>query len=447
MQDLIISNAIVVSEDSQYKAHIAVKDGKISAVSSKPLDMECISQIDAQGLTIIPGGVDIHVHFNEPGRTCWEGWETGSRAAAAGGVTTVADMPLNSVPYVVNCEAYEQKKQAAADKSFVDYILWGGLTDNNLDEIPKLQKEGVYCFKAFMSGSGVEYSTAHDGILYEGLRLMRNGKNFLGVHAENDDIVSFLAERAQKEKRIDFKSYADSRPEISELEAIERSLFWAQQTGGSLHICHVATAAGIERISQAKTQGISVTAETCPHYLFFSEKDYDRYGAGLKCAPPIRDELNRQKLWCQLLEGKIDCVASDHSPCTNELKQGKDIWHVWGGINGIQSTLNVLLTAGCHEFGLTLSQLVKVFSANPARRMGIYGTKGVIQTGADADFVLLDPKEEWIMTEEDSFSKNKNSPYIGCKFTGRVRKTILRGNVIYDVEKTIDAAGYGKLLN
>lgn len=444
--DLIIRNAMVVTEEFQYEANIAVKDGKIIAISAEQFEMEAQKQIDAAGRAVIPGGIDMHVHFNEPGRTEWEGWETGSRAAAAGGVTTVVEMPLNCVPYVTDCEAYELKKECAARQSSVDYILWGGLVADNLDQVPLLREKGIYCFKAFMSNSGVKYATAHDGIIYEGLKMLNDGKAFLGVHAENDQMIDFYTERAKREGKTDIPSYVNSRPEISELEAIERCLFLAEKTGGNIHICHVATAAGIERIAQARKAGIHVTAETCPHYLFFTIDDFIKCGGVLKCAPPIRDDRNRRALWEQLIRGNIDCIASDHSPCSGELKEGKDIWSIWGGISGIQNMLNVLLTIGFHEYGMTLSQIVRVFSANPARRMSIYGTKGIIQVGADADLVILDINEEWTMKKENSLSKNKVSPYFGHQFKGKIKQTILRGRVIYEDTSDIDARGYGKLI-
>ena len=445
--DLLVRGGRLVNDDGVLNADVAIKDGRIVAVAAWDTLSPAKEEIDASGYLVFPGGVDPHVHFNEPGREIWEGWEHGSRAAAAGGLTTVFDMPLNSTPPLIKADAWPRKQEAASRLSYVDYGFWGGLVDDNIADLKALDDLGVVAYKAFLSESGVDFTRAHDGIVYEGLNFARDNKAIIGVHAENDSIASHLGQRMMAEGRTDRRAWVDSRPAFGELEAIKRLIFLAEVTGGHAHVVHVSIADGIKEIYQAKHRGVPVTSETCAHYLWFDDEDFVRIGPAAKCAPPLRDRENREALWERLLAGEIDCVTSDHSPSSPDLKvKGDDnIWEAWGGISGVQVTLPVLFTEGVHKRGMPLTLLVKMWTANAARIFGIYGQKGLIAPGADADLVIFDPEKEWVFKEEDIYSRHKLNAYLGSKFKGAVVSTMLRGRIIHG-EGARPEKGYGKLV-
>lgn len=432
--DSIIKNGVFVTPTRRISGDLGIKDGKISVISAEPLVNTGADIYDARGNIVLPGCVDMHVHVNDPGRTEWEDWRHATAAAAAGGITTIADMPLNSFPAVVNTDNLKLKESAADGNAYVDYVLWGGLTNENSNELPSMQKSGIVAFKAFMSASGIpDFSSAGNEALLSGLEKTAGTSSFIGVHAECDSIANYLASRLKAQGRTDPSAWAESRPVSCETEAISRFLALMSVSGGNGHICHVTTAEGVKLIHEAQKRGLPVTFETCASYLTFTEDDLADQGAILKCAPPLRTAQNREELWNLIKAGIIPIVTSDHSPCTSELKEkGKDnIWDAWGGISGIQTTLLTMLTEGCYKRGLTLEQLVTVCASNPAKRLGLEGRKGAITPGADADLVIIDPDIEWKLTERHLFTKNKLSPLIGSTMRGQVLRTFLRGQEIY----------------
>ncbi len=446
MYDLIIKNATVVNEDTAFVGDIGVLDGRISQMSSGMSAEDAKEVIDASGMTVIPGAIDMHVHFNDPGRTEWETWENGTKGAAAGGITTVVDMPLNSLPEVTNTEALKAKRERASANANVDYVLYGGVVDDNLAEIPAMVEQGLKCFKAFMSDSGVEYTVAHDGILFEAFRMLADTDCFISAHAENNAMLKFYKKRLVDAGRKDPMAWEEARPPIVEMEAINRFLFLAKMTGAKAHVCHISVGDGFDLVAQAKSTGVRATAETCAHYLYFSSEDVVREGPALKCAPPVRDAENRETLWRHLLSGDVDTVTSDHCPCTVDLKhlEANDIFQGWAGAGNIQATIPVLLTEGFHKRGMPLSRLVQLMCANPARILGVYGKKGVIRPGADADLVLIEPDREWTMTEADVRCDNKLNGYLGRTFIGYVNTTIVRGKTVLRNGETISANGWGQ---
>ncbi|WP_413378881.1 allantoinase [Alkalihalobacillus sp. 1P02AB] len=431
---LIIHSVTVVTDSSIFKADIAVEDGKIVELTEAGiLNAKAKTMINGEGLHLFPGVIDVHLHFNEPGRTAWEGFETGSASLAAGGVTTFFDMPLNSNPPTINRVEYDKKNELAKQKSLVDYRLWGGLVPNNLDDLQDLDEAGVIGFKAFMSASGTDdFVFSEDETLLKGMEKIAELDGILAVHAESNKMVNELSEKAIAEGRTSVKDYSEARPIDSELEAVERILRFAQQTGCRVHICHVSSRKVIKRILQAKRAGIDVTVETCPHYLYFSLDEFEQIGELAKCAPPLRPRDEVEELWQALKAGEIDLVSSDHSPSLPELKKGETIFDVWGGISGCQSTLNVLLTEGYHKRNLALTDMVRLLSVQPAKRFKLYPEKGTIQIGADADFVLVDLNEEFTLKTEDLQYRHSISPYVGERFKGKVKYTISQGGVVYD---------------
>lgn len=446
--DLYLKNAEVVTEKEIFHGGVVIVGEKITEVVRGDHDIEADTIIDLEGKYLLPGMIDGHVHLNEPGREVWEGYKTGSMAAAAGGVTTVLDMPLNSTPPTIHRDELTKKRAVAKDQAVVDYGQWGGFVDNNLDNLEALNEDGVIGFKAFASNSGVDFERLDDDMIYAGLSKMAKLGNMIGLHAENEFVTSYLAKEIQATGRIDRAGWYESRPPETELEAINRSCFWAKTTGGNLHIVHVSIPEGHCAIAQAKKEGAHVTSETCPHFLFFDQQDFERIGPAAKCAPPLRSREMVDELWQCVAEGLVDVIGSDHSPCTWDLKEnGMDnIWKAWGGISGLQSMLPALLTEGAHKRGLPLTSLVRMLSANPARLYGLDDQKGAIQEGLDADLVVVDLDREWTLTEDQLFYKNKHSAYVGYSFKGEVVQTLVRGKTVYQDGKIVADPGYGKLV-
>ncbi len=389
-------------------------------------------EIDANGLLVLPGVVDAHVHFNEPGRTDWEGWETGSRGAVAGGVTTVCDMPLNSTPPLVDATAFDAKLAAASAKSICDFAFWGGLIPQSVDKLDELAARGVMGFKAFMSHSGIEdFPKADLATLRAGMKRAAKLNLPVAVHAEFD--------RDLPRKGASAKDYLASRPVEMETDAIAAALEIAGETGCALHVVHVSSARGVELIAEAKKRGVNVTCETCTQYLIFTGDDMERLGAVAKCAPPMRDAKNLAALWAHVRAGRVDTIGSDHSPSPWNLKTDADFFKVWGGISGVQHLLPALLDAGLES--KLFSQLA---SENPARRFRLLG-KGRLEIGADADLALVDLRENFSVRAEDLFYRHRHSPYVGRRLRARVRRTILRGKTVF-LDGKITATGGGKLI-
>jgi len=446
--DLYLKNGRVVTETGEVYRGIAVQDGKIERLISDDTSIAAREEIDLRGRLVLPGLVDDHVHFNEPGREHWEGYTTGSKAAAAGGVTTFMEMPLNATPPTINAQNLRNKRTAVADKSVVDYALWGGLVDNNVADLADLHDGGVIGFKGFMSNSGVDFARINDDVLYAGLRQAKELGNLVAVHAENEWVTSLLGEELRAAGRTDRAAWYASRPPATELEAVQRAVYWAGVTGGRLHIVHVTIAAGMEGALAAKAAGVNVTVETCPHYLYFDESDFERLGPAAKCAPPLRSRDEVEALWECVLSGKVDTIASDHSPCPwADKAPGLDnIWKAWGGISGVQSMLPVLLTEGVCKRGLALPDLVRLTAGNPARIFGLYPTKGSLLPGSDADLVVVDLDAAWELAADDLFYKHKHSAYVGSRFQGRVERTLLRGQTVYADGQICVEPGYGQWL-
>lgn len=443
MSDLVIRGGQVVTGDSVDAVDIAIEDGQISAIGRELPGAP--QEIDACGLTIFPGLIDIHVHFNEPGRTEWEGAATGSRALAASGSTLFFDMPLNSSPCTVGPEEFDQKRAALEQSSITDFALWGGIVPGNCGQLSALAERGVVGFKAFMTESGLpEFPRSDDLTLYEGMREAARLGLPVAVHAENDELIKSLTTRALAAGRTGIRDYLESRPVLAEVEAIQRAALLAAETGAKLHIVHVSSGRGVAAAFEARARGVDIAIETCPHYLFFTEEDMERIGAAAKCAPPLRDKRDREKLWTALLRGVVNVVASDHSPAPPEMKRDSNFFRVWGGVSGGQSTLAVLLTAGHHERGLPLTRIADLTAGWPARRFRL-PNKGSIAVGNDADLALVDLSGSYRVDESNLFQRHKISPYVGSSFRGVVRQTLLRGKAIFADEK-IMGEGPGKFV-
>lgn len=441
--DCVVAGGLVVTPERVFRGHVGIRDGRIAALSPDPLRGE--ETIDARGRLVLPGAVDLHVHFNEPGRTHWEGWSHGSRAAAAGGVTTVVEMPLNAIPPTTTAAALADKVETAQAASVVDFAVWGGLITDNLEELPALAHGGVIGFKAFLCPTGTaEFTHVEDGILYEGLCRIRDLRSFLAVHAESHWITRHHTERLRSQGRRDRRAWAESRPPIAELEAMQRAVFLAGRAGCRLHVVHMSLPEGAELIQDAKDAGQAVTVETCPHYLTLTDDDLVRLGPVAKCAPPLRDPAAQERLWRDVLAGRIDCLTSDHSPCpTGDKTSGDDdIWQAWGGITGVQTLMPLMLTEGVHRRGMSLPQFTTLLAAAPAKIAGLWPRKGAIHIGADADLVLVDPEREWTVERSWLQSRHAHSPFLGWKMKGAIEHVMCRGRtVVHDGQVVAPAAG------
>jgi allantoinase len=438
--DVIIRGGVVVAGEDSRAADVGIQDGVIAAVAEH-LDAHAPQELDATGLYVLPGAIDVHVHCNEPGRTSWEGFATATSALAAGGATAFCDMPLNASPPTIDGEAFDRKLAAARASSVVDFALWGGLVPGNLDHLEELAERGVIGFKAFMAPSGLDdFPAADDLTLLEGMKICAQLGLPVAVHAENATITAGLAERAIAANATGAREYLASRPVISELEAIGRALALAGETGCALHVVHVSTGRGVALIAQARAQGVDVTSETCPHYLLLTEDDLERLGSLAKCAPPLRGRDDQQGLWTTLVNEQLDMVCSDHSPCPPELKDSPSFFAAWGGITGAQTTLALLLTEGHLKRNLPLEAVARLTAQRPADRFGLPG-KGRIEPGADADLALVRIGAERTLQGSELRYRHAISAWTGQTLQVRVVRTILRGGTVFDGREVADARG------
>lgn len=443
--DLIIRDGLVVTETTITRADVGIAGGKIVAVQPG-ITATARETIDAAGWHVFPGVIDAHVHFNEPGRTDWEGIETGSNAVAAGGGTMFFDMPLNAHPPTIDAASFRAKQTAAEQKSCVDFALWGGLVPQNLNKLEELAACGVIGFKAFMSNSGIDdFGYVDDLILHEGMKLAAYLELPVAVHAESELITSRLTNEALAANRTSIRDYLESRPILAELDAIQRAVDLAGETGCALHVVHVSSAAGVELITGARRAGLDVTCETCPHYLTLTDDDVEKLGAVAKCAPPLRSTAEQELLWRELLAENILTIGSDHSPSPPGMKQDANFLKVWGGISGAQHLLPLLLTSGHVERQLDLSMLLRLCSSNVARRFQLPATKGRIAEGCDADLALVNLDESFTVKAEELQYRHKQSPYVGRQLRGSVRRTLVRGQTVFQDGKIVAKPG-GRLV-
>ncbi len=399
-----------------------------------PLPPGCAVTELAADEVLLPGLVDSHVHVNEPGRTSWEGFTTATRAAAAGGITTIIDMPLNSIPPTTDRAALAAKRAAASDQVHVDTGFWGGAVPGNAADRPLLHEAGVFGFKCFLTDSGVpEFPPLDDAQLGEAAAQAAALGSLLIVHAE--DTASLAAARqAAVPGGTDYAGFLRSRPPAAETAAIGRVLDAARRTGARVHILHLSSADGADLVAAARRDGVTVTAETCPHYLALAAEDIPDGATQYKCCPPVRDKANADRLWEALASGAVDCVVSDHSPCPPEMKElaGGDFAAAWGGISSVQLTLPVVWTHAARR-GFGLADVAAWMSAGPARIAGLAGGrggKGAITPGGAADLVAFAPEEEFTVDPARLLHRHKLTPYAGRRLRGVVRRTWLAGAVI-----------------
>ncbi|ATF30217.1 allantoinase AllB [Staphylococcus simulans] len=438
--DLLIKNGRVILDEGEQEVEVAVKYGKIAAIGHDLGDAEKV--IDAKGQVVAPGMVDAHVHITEPGggyRDEWEGYETGLKGAAKGGVTTIVEMPLNQVPATTDRASIQEKFDAGKGKLSADVASYGGLVPYNLDGgIQELNEEGVVAYKAFLATCGDrsidgDFENVDDYSLYEGMKQIAKTGKILSVHAENADITDRLGEIAYKNGEKSLAAYVDSRPVFTEVEPIRKLILFAKETGCRLHIVHVACEEGVDEVIKAQQEGVDVTCETCTHYLYFYKEELDDIGPVVKCSPPIREESRLPGMWERVINGDINFVTSDHSPSTPDLKDTDNAFEAWGGIAGIQNNVDILFDEGVQKRDLSLKRFAEIIATEPAKRFGL-DNKGSIAVGKDADFVFIKPESSYTLQAEDLEYRNKLSPYVGRTINAQVAKTILRGEETYSLE-------------
>lgn len=437
MRQSIRSQHVVTPEGTR-PACVIFDEGKIVAV-------ETFDSGTPDDVWLLPGLVDTHVHVNEPGRTEWEGFDTASRAAAAGGITCLVDMPLNSVPTTVNTAALDRKRQYALGQTHVDYAFWGGLVPGNIADLPGLIEAGVRGFKAFLVDPGIpEFAEVGEHHLRSAMPVLAEAGLPLLVHCESPSHIqpAIAASRT-------YSDYLQSRAPAAEVQAIEMMIALAREYRCRVHVVHLSAAEALPPLRRARDEGVPVTVETCPHYLFFASEDIAEGATQFKCAPPIRDAANRELLWQALEDGVVDLVATDHSPCPPELKCSAtgDFFSAWGGVASLSLALPAIWTtmwrrhsclpcrdssrqSFCEKSGL--EQIARWMSAAPAQLAGLDGKKGRIAPGYDADFVVFDPHATWQVQSQELYFRHPVSPYLGKHLKGRVRQTFVRGTCVFD---------------
>jgi allantoinase len=425
MQSLVVRSARVVLPDGVRPASVRVANGRIAAIAEHGDVPAGVPLLDAGPHMLLPGLVDTHVHINDPGRAAWEGFEHATKSAAAGGVTTIVDMPLNSIPSTTDLRALDAKREAAKGRCYVDVGFWGGVVPGNLDSLGPLARAGVLGFKCFLCPSGVdEFEHVTEKDLRAHLPVLSSLRLPLLAHSELPELLN--AGAAGDPRR--YATWLESRPPASEHAAIGLLVRLAREFDAAVHIVHLASSDALPSLHAARAAGVKVTIETCPHYLTFASEDIPDGATAFKCAPPIRSRDHREGLWRGLADGLIDLVATDHSPAPASMKHldRGDFMRAWGGIASLQIGLQAVWT-GASARGFSIEDVVRWMCREPARLAGLGARKGAIAPGKDADLIVWDPDAESSVDPAALHHRHPVTPYAGLRLRGRVVTTLLRG--------------------
>lgn len=441
--DLVICNGSLVTPETVIEACVAIKDGKVMAVGALEAMPMAREFFDASGLHILPGAIDVHVHFRDPGYPHKEDWESGTAAAAFGGVTTVFDMP-NTIPPTGTAQVLADKHAIAASKAHIDYGLYGLLGDDTIENVPELVEGGVIGFKLYMGNTFGKIPSPSTGAMLEAFEVVAPTGKRVSLHAEDNSIMERRQTRMMQAGRSDVFAHLAARPAVVAVEAVSRAAILAEWTGARIHILHISSAEELRPLREAKARGVDVTGETCPHYLLLSTDDYARFPGIMTVNPPVREARNREPLWAALADGTIDVIATDHAPHAPEEKTRNDIWTVDCGFPGVETQMPLMLNA-VNEGRMSISTYVRKSAFNPARIWGLYPRKGALVPGADADIAIVDMKREMIIEDSKLHSRKAITPWQGRKVKGVPLHTLVRGKfVVKDRELVADTKGWGR---
>lgn len=454
--DVIVKNARIPKGDDTALTNILIMDEKIAGFIDSIDGIEAGEIVDAKGCLTIPGCIDSHTHYMDPGFTHRETFLTGTSGAAVGGVTTIIDMPCCSVPSVRGVEELYSKIDKIKDKAMVDFALWGGVTGEDVREkklniVREQAAEGVVAFKVYMTPSVPTYPRVTDPEMYEIFKAVAETGLPVGVHCENYAMCDFNVKKFQEEGRMDGPAWAEARAILAEKVAIQLCISFAEDTGARFHVVHMSTGIGAKLVREAKMKGLDVTAEVCPHYLTLNYQEHmTKFRQFVKIAPPIRTIRDNEELWQGLFDGSVDFIATDHAPYNLENEKdapGMNIWTAFPGIPGTETMVPILVSEGYNEGRISLSRLVEILSTNAAKHYGLYPKKGAMEIGSDADLAIIDLEKEWTIRKEEMQCLNKYTPFDGMKLKGKVSKTLVRGRVVFDDDKgLVGEPGYGKFV-
>jgi dihydroorotase len=441
--DLVIHGGTMVSPDAAFSASVAIKDGVIAAVGDRYAMPPARETFDATGLHVLPGAIDVHVHFRDPGYPHKEDWESGTAAAAFGGVTTVFDMP-NTLPPTGTAEALADKHRIAGAKAHVDFGLYGLLGEDTIVNVPALVAGGIIGFKLYMGNTFGNIPSPSTGAMLEAFEVVaRTGKR-ISLHAETASIMARREQRMRTADRFDPLAHLASRPAVVAIEAVSRAAILAEWTGARIHVLHISSADELRPLREAKARGVDITGETGPHYLLLSSNDYARLGGIIRVNPPVREAHHQGPLWQALADGTIDMIATDHAPHAPEEKTRNDIWSVDCGFSGVETQMPLMLTE-IHHGRFSICDYVRWSAANPAKVWGLYPRKGVIQPGADADLAIVDLSRAGVVDDAKLQSRSKITPWNGRPLKGLPLHTLVRGRfVMRDRSLMTDTRGFGR---
>jgi len=438
--DLVIHGGTVVLPDAAFAASVAIKNGLITAIGDADVMPPARETLDARGLHVLPGAIDVHVHFRDPGYPHKEDWASGTAAAAFGGVTTVFDMP-NTIPPTGSAEILADKHRIAAEKAHVDFGLYGLLGEDTIAHVEALVAGGVIGFKLYMGNTFGNIPSPSTGAMLEAFEVVaRTGKR-ISLHAETASIMARREDRMRAAERVDPLAHLAARPAVVAVEAVSRAAILAEWTGARIHVLHISSAEELRPLREAKARGVDITGETCPHYLMLSSDDYARFGGIIRVNPPVREARNQEPLWRALIDGTVDMIATDHAPHTPEEKTRNDIWTVDCGFPGVETQMPLMLTE-VNRGRMSICDYVRWSAMNPAKVWGLYPRKGAIQVGSDADIAIVDLGRDDVVTDAKLQSRSKITPWNGRPLKGLPIHTLVRGRFVMR-DRTLQAGTRG----
>ncbi len=446
--DLVVRNGTVVTSGGRRAADVGIRDGKFVAIEPRgQIGGISTDEIDATDRYVLPGVIDGHVHFREPGLEYKEDWMTGSRSAVMGGVTTVLDMP-NTSPETKNVESALIKKEIAESKSFCDLGLIGLLVSENVDDLIPMAEQGlVVGYKAFLGITIGGIPAPHDGAILDGMAAIASVGMRFGFHAENNELIANEIRKLQQAGRTDLLAHVESRPVIAEVESIQRIGLFAKHTGCPVHIFHLSSGPGLEMIHEWRAKGVDFTCETGAQYCFLTSDSMGEIGPVMRINPPVREARHGDALVAGLADGRVTCIATDHSPHTHEEKLNPDIWKVISGFAGVETSVPLFLTYGVNAGRLTLEQFVRASSEGPAKAWSMWPKKGALEVGSDADLTIIDLEWEGVIREDELHGKNNINPFEGHKTKGMAVATVVRGMVQMRDGELTGESGVGRLIS